>query len=74
MAKQALGVLRNHLWHLSERLKPLALFSKRVSDKDKGDIVNALKKCNIPSNTKQAMRLANQFSKGKLKSLIGPDS
>ena len=36
--------LKNHLWYLSERFVPLALFSARVADRDKKEMVNAILK------------------------------
>ena len=36
--------LKNHLWYLSERFVPLALFSARVADRDKKEMANAILK------------------------------
>ncbi|GBM31686.1 hypothetical protein AVEN_101299-1 [Araneus ventricosus] len=36
-------VLENHLWYLSDELVGLALFSDRVSTKDKGQILEGIK-------------------------------
>ena len=34
--------LKNHLWYLSGRFVPLALFSTRIADRDKKEMANAI--------------------------------
>ena len=44
MMEAAYIKLKDHLWYLSERLVPLALFSARVADRDKKKMANAMLK------------------------------
>ena len=53
--------LKHHLWYLSERFVPLALFSVRVADRDKKEMANAIFKCQ-----NQTVLIANKCLKQKI--------
>ena len=67
--------LQAHLWYLSERLVPLALFSSRVSDREKSDMAKAILRCKSEkAPPSQEMPNACNFKTKKLKDFVGPDS
>ena len=49
MVEAAYIKLKDHLWHLSEHLVPLPLFSARVADRDKKEIANEILKVSKPN-------------------------
>jgi len=80
MAKASLEKFNNHLWYLTERLVPFALFSSRVSNVDKEEMKNQLKKYHMSTdlsaslNLQQCMPEKDKFSGTPLKTFVGPDS
>ena len=67
--------LENHLWYLSERLVPLAIFSDYVLPADKKKMKEALLKYQGPAeNTVQEMPHPNKLETKFLENFIGNDS
>ena len=67
--------LKDHLWYLSERLVPLALFSARVADRDSKEMANEiLKYRNQARPDCQQMLETEDFGAQLLKHFVGPDS
>ena len=71
-----LYAVQNHLWYLSERLVPLALFSPRVSETEKTAMVRAMKTFPVPGDKtlEQAMPVSESYRNVKLRKLVGSDS
>jgi len=68
-------LVAGHLWYLSERLVPLALFSDHVSHHDKSMMAKqSLIYRDDPRMTRQQHPLADRYSTKKLKDFVGPDS
>jgi hypothetical protein len=64
-----------HLWYLSERLVPFSLFSDRVSEVEKKQMVVKLRVYEGKEKPgQQAQPAAIQWKNKKLKDFIGPDS
>ena len=68
--------MTNHLWYLSERLVPLALFSNKVSDLEKANIVKEMKKFDPleKENQVQKMPSPKKFASKTLKDFVGGNS
>ena len=68
-------LVAGHLWYLSERLVPLALFSDHVSHHDKSMMAKqSLIYRDDSRMTRQQHPFADRYSTKKLKDFVGPDS
>ena len=75
MVEAAYVKLKDHLWYLSERLVPPALFSARVADNDKKEMANAILKYENQARPDcQQMPETEDFGAKFLKHFVGPDS
>ena len=75
MVEAACVKLKDHFWHLSESLVPLALFSARVTDRNKKEMANAiLKYQNQACRDCQQMPETEDFGVKLLKHFVGTDS
>ena len=74
LIKEARMKLERHMWYLSERLVPFALFSDHVTHSDKKKIKEALLDFSPIANTHQMMPYSENFGVKLLKDFIGSDS
>lgn len=75
LVSAARGKMENHLWYLSERLVPFALFSDIVTSSEKEKLRKAMLKNQGPvTNTIQEMPHSNNLGSKTLRDFIGKDS
>ena len=75
MMEAAYVKLEDHLWYLSERLVPPALFSVRVADRDKKEMANAILKYENQAHPDcQQMPKTKDCGAKLLKHFVGLDS
>lgn len=68
-------LVNGHLWYLSERLVPLSLFSHRVTEVEKSEMVLKLQVYEGKEKPgQQEQPAARKWGDKKLKDFIGPDS